>query len=163
MSVKPVRVEEVDDSTIEVYNLPADGEYPVLAVDSSPEYYTAEWHTDLDVEEFSSVVELNTPGEFWEKDAVMTLEPEDKSGDVYKNEVSELLEKEGYPQDCTYFQVRGEEYDIGWEKLGGMNTVILTVDSHDVDPLSAFYERTVRKEVPEDIVSEALDQVNQIF
>jgi hypothetical protein len=135
--IEPVATEEFDDDVIREYDLPEDEDSPLFWVDTSADGYTAEWLVDFGVEEFEEFLRQQMCPE--DKDAIATIEPEPENGYKIREPFEDVLDHEDYhSDDCSYFQVQTDNFDIGWEDWDNDYRLILTVPNDDTEPLEKF-------------------------
>jgi len=161
-SISPVNVEVVEDEEIEQYDLPESGE-TAFNVDVSEKGYTIEWRVskDFGVKEYENFLwNLNYSTE--EKEALMTIESEGRSRAL----LYDLARLEGYPEDCTYFRVEIEEFDLEWESWTDSNRIMLSSPGENTAVLNHifadFYE-DYYDQLLGDLHRLALQQANAII
>jgi len=136
-NIEPVGMEEFDGNTIREYDLPDGEDPPLIWVDTSEDGYSAEWLVYFEADEFEEFLwdqdQLSPEG----KRTVATITPDPAEGYKLRDPFEDVVsDQEYYSTDCTYFQVRTDEFDLGWEVWGvDEYRLILTVRSDDTEPL----------------------------
>jgi len=138
--IDPVEVKQYDDDVMKRYNLPYDSEPLVLMLDIREEGYDVEWFSAEDLEGFVDTADrLSTES----AEVFATFETGCESTfRKRRSSVQEMLSvfDKFYPDECSYFRFEDLPYNIGWEKEGRRNSIVLSVDSDSIDPLYAYVE-----------------------
>lgn len=166
-NIEPVGTDELDGSTIREYDLPEGQDPPLIWVDTSGDGYSAEWLVDFDAEEFEAFLYtfLSSEGQ----QTVATITPAPADGYKLRGPFEDVVSDEDYHVgDCTYFQVRTDLVDLGWEDWDDEYRLILTVRSDDTTPLKGLLYQSLEwsahlSDAQESTIDTAVSEADEVI
>jgi len=162
-AIDPVEVKRYDEENVKRYNLPSGSDSLVLMLDVFEGGYDVEWFSDENLDRFVHKADKHTSEAV---EALATFETGCKSTFRKRGSLQYLLSNYGkfYPDECSYLRLENTFYSIGWEREEGRNSIVLSVDARDTEPLQDFVDELCNRSTDEPIrvaLSQAKDVIHE--
>jgi hypothetical protein len=162
MSVQLTETDQIEGDKIKRYTDTGQGDH-FLILNLKPDSYVAEFRVPADIygmEEFAdSISEFGLEN----SSGTATFEPEKTSSYRQRGEVSELLQRPSFPEECTYLKAETSDFNAALEDWNSYSSIIISVPDMDVAPVEDYLGNIKRNGFDSELVTETLDGIKEVL